>query len=170
VKPENGTPSSGFAIRRADEGDLCHVEALLIALLRDQAELDPALRLRSGVEGEMRRRVQAMLANRDLAVFLGFGAEPKTQRVAAGLCTVRIDLAPPILEERRRGEISELYVQEAARRRGLGRGLARTALAHARELGVRRLEVRVSTHNREGQAFWRALGFRDFMDVLDLRL
>jgi hypothetical protein len=33
-----------------------------------------------------------------------------------------------------------------------------------------RVEVRVAARNAEGQAFWRALGFGDFVDVLDRRL
>jgi hypothetical protein len=30
--------------------------------------------------------------------------------------------------------------------------------------------VRVAVRNAEGQAFWRALGFSDWMDVLERRL
>jgi hypothetical protein len=35
---------------------------------------------------------------------------------------------------------------------------------------VGRVEVRVAARNSEGQAFWRALGFHDLMDVLQRRL
>jgi hypothetical protein len=35
---------------------------------------------------------------------------------------------------------------------------------------VRRLEVRVVAGNAEGQGFWRALGYQDFVDVLQRRL
>jgi ribosomal protein S18 acetylase RimI-like enzyme len=146
------------------------VTALWTALLRYHAELDPALRLRPEAEGQMRRLVRGIFADRDVAVFLGFAAPQQSPACASGLCVVQVDRAPAILEEPRRGKISELYVREEARRRGLGTALARAALAHAREHDVRRLEVRVSTRNLEGQSFWRALGFRDFMDVLDLRL
>jgi len=169
VRPE-GTPSSHPVIRRAAGADLANVTSLWTALLGYHAELDPALRLRAGTEGEIHELVRAMLADRDVAVFLGFAVPMQSPRCPSGLCVVRVDRAPPILEEPRRAQISELYVREEARRRGLGAALARAALAHARELGVRRLEVRVSTRNLAGQTFWRALGFRDFMDVLDLRL
>ena len=111
-----------------------------------------------------------MLADRDVVVFLGFPVPMQSPRGPSGLCVVQVDRAPAILEEPRRAQISELYVRAEGRRRGVGRALAAAALAHARELGVRRLEVRVSTRNLAAQTFWRALGFRDFMDVLDLRL
>jgi ribosomal protein S18 acetylase RimI-like enzyme len=119
------------------------------------------------MEREIGRLARAMLAERDVAVFLGFATPPGP---ALGLCVARIERAPWLLDEPCRGQISELYVREEARRKGLGTALAQAALAHGRTLGVRRIEVRVSTRNREGQSFWRALGFGDFMDVLDLRL
>lgn len=169
MKPE-ATPSSCLAIRRAEGADLVDVTALWTALLRYHAELDPALRLRPGTETEIRKLVRGSFADRDVAVFLGFAAPSQSPACASGLCVVQVDRAPAILEEPRCGKISELYVREEARRRGLGTALAQAALAHAREQDVRRLEVRVSTRNLEGQSFWRALGFRDFMDVLDLRL
>jgi ribosomal protein S18 acetylase RimI-like enzyme len=146
------------------------VTALWTALFDSHAVLDPALRLRAGREREIRGLARATLAERHAAVFLGFAPSPQSQGGALGLCVARIEPAPSLLEELRRGQISELYVREEARRRGLGTALARAALAHVRALGVRRLEVRVSARNPEGQSFWRALGFRDFMDVLDLRL
>ena len=39
-----------------------------------------------------------------------------------------------------------------------------------RASGVARIEVQVAHANAIGQAFWRARGFGDFMDVLDKRL
>jgi ribosomal protein S18 acetylase RimI-like enzyme len=169
VKPESAPSASGFSIRRAADTEFSQVAALLTALLAHHAERDPVLRLRAGTEREIQRLARAMLAERDVAVFLGFAATP-CPGPALGLCVARIERAPLLLDEPCRGQISELYVREEARRKGLGTALARTALAHGRTLGVGRIEVRVSTRNPEGQSFWRALGFGDFMDVLDLRL
>ncbi|HKE11766.1 MAG TPA: GNAT family N-acetyltransferase [Myxococcota bacterium] len=169
MKPEGAPSASAFSIRRASDTELSHVTALWTELLAYHGERDPALRLRAGMEREIRGLARAMLAERDVAVFLGFAATP-CAGPALGLCVARIERAPLLLDEPRRGQISELYVREEARRKGLGTALAQTALAHGRTLGVRRIEVRVSTRNLEGQSFWRALGFADFMDVLDLRL
>ena len=61
-------------------------------------------------------------------------------------------------------------MRAGARRRGIGSALARAALAWVRERGVARVEVRVAARNPEGQGFWRAQGFSDWMDVLERRL
>jgi len=87
-----------------------------------------------------------------------------------GFCTVRIDCAPPIQLEVRRAEITDLMVRANERRRGVGRRLVERALAWVKERGVERCEARVASLNREGQHFWRALGFGDLMDVLQRRL
>ena len=76
-----------------------------------------------------------------------------------GLCTVRIDRAPPIGGEVERAEITDLGVIESFRRRGIGRSLVEAASGWVRSRGVERVEVRVATRNPEGQAFWRAIGF-----------
>lgn len=88
----------------------------------------------------------------------------------AGFCAAHVEPAPPALAERSRCVITELAVEPSARRRGVGRALAEAALAWARERGAARVEVRVAARNSEAQAFWRALGFGDFVDVLDRRL
>jgi ribosomal protein S18 acetylase RimI-like enzyme len=87
-----------------------------------------------------------------------------------GLCIVRIDRAPPILEEVERAEITDLGVREGLRRRGIGARLVCEAMRWIRASGVRRVEVQVAHGNESGQAFWRAQGFGDLMDVLHKRL
>ena len=86
------------------------------------------------------------------------------------MCIVRIDRAPPILEEIERAEITDLGVRESFRRRGIGRALLGEALQWVAASGVNRVEVQVAHGNVEGQGFWRAAGFADFMDVLHKRL
>ena len=88
----------------------------------------------------------------------------------AGADIVRIDRAPPILEETERAEITDLGVRPAMRLRGVGRRLVEAAHSWVRDRGVERIEIQVATGNREGQAFWRAIGYSDLMDVLHKRL
>jgi GNAT superfamily N-acetyltransferase len=75
-----------------------------------------------------------------------------------------------VLVEAARAEIADLGVRAGSRRRGNGRALAEQALLWARSRGAERLEVRVAARNPEGQAFWRALGYEAFVDVLHRRL
>ena len=55
--------------------------------------------------------------------------------------------------------------------KGVKRGaIVANAVDWVKERGVARIEIRVATGNREGQAFWRELGFDDLLDVLQRRL
>ncbi len=113
----------------------------------------------------MRALLRDQLARSDTAIFVADGT-----RGLAGYATVRVDRAPEILAEGCRAEISDLFVDPAARRRGVGAALADAATRWARAQGARRLEVRVAARNASGQAFWRAQGYGDLMDVLQRRL
>jgi len=159
-------------MRQASGDDLEGVCALWLELTRHHARLDPHFELRPGAEDEARRLLAAQLGDPDSAVFvLGAAAEQGAGAAPLeGLAIARVDRAPPIHPETCRAEISDLFVAPAARRRGAGRALARAAAAWAEARGAERLEVRVSPHNPEGQAFWRALGYGAHMDVLHRRL
>lgn len=118
----------------------------------------------------MRKLLLAELRDGSAAIFVWETGAEQTGARLDGFCCARIGQAPPVLAERERAEITDLGVREEARRRGIGRALVDEALAWIRARGVERVEVRVASGNREGQAFWRALGFGDLMDVLQRRL
>jgi ribosomal protein S18 acetylase RimI-like enzyme len=149
-------------VRRAGLRDLDAVAALWTVLTAHHEKIDPVFAVRGGADLEIRRLVEAMLRDPDGAVFV---CESKPGGLL-GFCVVRVDRAPPILVERERAEITDLLVRASARRSGLGRKLVESASAWVKERGLDRCEVRVAAHNEEGQAFWRALGFGDLMDVL----
>lgn len=153
-------------MRRARARDLDLLTELWIALTEHHARLEPLFALRAGAEGEVARLLSAQLRDPSTAIFVSERAGGSLD----GFCSVRIDTAPPIHAETLRAEITDVAVRDGARRRGLGRGLVRAALEWARARGAARVEVRVAAANAEGQAFWRALGFGDFMDVLHRRL
>lgn len=54
----------------------------------------------------------------------------------------------------RYGEITELYVREDRRRRGVGRLLVETAIGRLRDAGALQFKVEVPKTWREGIAFW----------------
>jgi len=152
-------------VRPMGPRDLDRVAALWTALTAHHAALDPLFSLRPGSDSEIRALLAEQLRDPDAAVFVyESGGE------LAGFCSVRIDRAPPIYRELERAEITDLGVRETARRRGIGSALVAAAYEWIGGRGVERVEVRVAARNREGQAFWRALGFDDLMDVLQRRL
>jgi GNAT superfamily N-acetyltransferase len=109
--------------------------------------------------------VERLLGDPDSAVFL-----VEREGRPLGLCIVQAARAPAVALEERRAEISDLYVEESERRRGMGRALVECALAWVRERDIPRVTVRVARKNLEGRAFWEALGFGAFVDVLSRRV
>lgn len=153
------------SLRRAGADDLAGLVELWIEVTAHHAALDPLFTLRPNSRPVIERLIRSQLRDSDAAIFVVDSLDS-----LAGFCCVRVDRAPPILEETRRAEITDLGVRVALRRRGFGRSLAAAALDWTAERGVDRVEVRVASRNAEGQAFWRELGFDDLMDVLQRRL
>jgi len=152
-------------VRRAGMRDLDRVAALWTAITHHHAPLDPAFRMRSDADAALRDLLRTLARDEDAAIFVydEDGDLP-------GMCIVRIDHQPPIMCEVERAEITDLGVRSDARRRGIATALVDEALSWLHDCGVARVEVQVASENAEGQAFWRARGFGDLMDVLHKRL
>jgi ribosomal protein S18 acetylase RimI-like enzyme len=156
---------SAGAARLARRDDVAAVAALWAALVDEHATLDPVFAVRAAAAAELPGVVERLL--RDPAAGMWVWEDGKG---VAGFCAAQRRAAPAAAHERTRVEITELAVAPEARRRGAGRALVSAALAWAAAGGAGRIEVRVAARNATGQAFWRALGFADFVDVLDRRL
>jgi ribosomal protein S18 acetylase RimI-like enzyme len=157
--------TEAVAIRSATASDVPGVAALWNAIHAHHVPLDPQFRVRPDAERALAALLDEALREADSAVFVGEDASG-----IIGFCAARLRSAPALLVETGRAEITELYVRDADRRRGAGRALVDAALEWVRGRGIDRVEVRVAARNAEGQAFWRALGFGDLMDVLQRRL
>ena len=152
-------------VRRAERRDLDRIAALWTAITHHHSSLDLLFTQRPHSDDALRELIAELHADRDAAIFVFDVAGD-----LPGMCIVRIDRAPPILEETERAEITDIAVREGFRRQGIARDLVETALDWVRLAGVARVEVQVAVGNPEGQAFWRAMGFGDLLDVLHRRL
>jgi len=161
-------------VRVARMQEIDRVAALWTLVTEHHAGLDPLFRMRRGpvAEGELRELLRAMARDPDAAilVFDATASGPPGQSIIEGICIVRIDRAPPILEETERAEITDLGVRPECRRRGIARQLVEEAMGWVRDAGVDRVEIQVASGNVEGQAFWREMGYTDLMHVLHKRL
>ncbi len=168
TKMDDESASGRVRVARMQEID--RVAALWSLITEHHAGLDPLFRMRRGpvAEGELRELLRALHRDPD-AEILVYDSQGDPADLC-GLCIVRIDRAPPILEETERAEITDLGVRPAVRRKGIGRLLVEEATSWVRDRGVARIEIQVATGNREGQAFWRSIGYADLLDVLHKRL
>ena len=156
-------PANRVLLRRARSADRSSIDALWRSLLALHAKLDPAFRVAGNAVPA--RALAQLFEQVGTAAFVA-----ETEAGVVAFCAARVEDAPQGLAESRRAEITELFVSEHARRRGLGRALVEAACEWARERGAARVEVRVVAANAAGGAFWRSLGFGAFVDVLDRRL
>ena len=61
--------------------------------------------------------------------------------------------------------LEDLFVDESARRQGLGRALAEAALDRARARGAKRIELDTDADNEAAMALYESLGFSAFSKV-----
>ena len=78
--------------------------------------------------------------------------------VLAGL--VVLQTVPTVSAAQDWAEITELYVQPAFRRKGVGKALVEAALAHARHHGCTEVHLLVDPENTPALSFYEAVGFR----------
>ncbi len=152
-------------VREAKPRDLDRVAAMWTAITHHHEVLDPVFAMRRDAASALRDLLDNLHRDRDATILVYDEAGD-----LPGICIVRIDHSPPIMEEVQRAEITDLGVREDERRRGIGGVLVDAALEWIRASGIARVEVQVARGNEEGQRFWRARGFGDLMDVLQLRL
>ena len=152
-------------IRDAQPRDLDRVAALWTAITDHHREIDPLFTMRRDADAALRDLLEAMQRDPETLILVY-----DEQGDLSAMLIARIDQQPPIMQETQRAEISDLGVRDDARRRGIAGVLVEAAFDWIRASGVERVEVNVARANQEGQAFWRAKGFGDLMDVLQRRL
>ena len=85
-----------------------------------------------------------------------------------GFAAVRV--VPCVCDAAPYAELTELFVEEAWRRRGVGRALMEHAENVARENGATSLLLMVGFGNADAQAFYRALGYGDCHLAMEKKL
>ncbi len=152
-------------VRLAQMSDMDRVTDLWISITEHHRSLDPVFHMRPDSQSEIRELLDAIARDPDAVIFVydDDGDLP-------GMCIVRVDHSPPIMRETERAEITDIGVRPGRRRSGIASQLLAAALGWVRASGIDRVEVQVASANREGQAFWRARGFGDLMDVLHRRI
>lgn len=137
----------------ASETDLPHVTRLMLGFRDWWGRAEPD-------DETFARGVERLLAdeNTDFLLASVDGREP------AGVVALRyrygvwLDAPDCCLED--------LFVEESARRDGLGSELVRAAIERAKERGCRRIELDVNDANERASALYRRHGFESFVEEL----
>jgi ribosomal protein S18 acetylase RimI-like enzyme len=70
---------------------------------------------------------------------------------------------PPIFKVQRCGEITDIFVSEAYRRKGVGQELVDGLIKWFKSKAVEYVEVKVDVRNKAAVDFWHACDFEDFV-------
>ncbi len=155
--------ASEVRVRRAKLSDL----PVVIRLWRELIGYHEALggqdfRLAPNAERDWKKYLRGHLTH---ANKLGLVAEVEGKPVGFLLAT--IELRPPILMERKYGHISDVYVQEPERRKGVGKALVAETLRWFEEKRIMRVRLQTDARNTLGFEFWKRLGFQTTVFTMD---
>lgn len=88
-------------------------------------------------------------------------AEEEGEIVGFMLCLLSPNA--PVFKERKIGVISDVFVLEERRRKGVASKMLDVAIRWFRKNKVRSVQLGVAHHNMEARAAWRNLGFEPYM-------
>jgi ribosomal protein S18 acetylase RimI-like enzyme len=150
-------------IREAKRDDLDEIMRLYRQLMGLHEALDPRLALDwDGIEG-FRDYLNNVLGSEYDRILV---AETPDGAGLAGFIMGRLAQNPPVFRQPYYGYITDTCVDERWRRHGVGRALFEEMREWFHEQGLLTMQVNVAARNPASQAFWRAMGFEDFLDRL----
>lgn len=152
-------------IRPARAQDVEKLVALWMSMMDVHKGLDPAFRFSANIHQQCRHHMKRAIRDSRMCVRVA-----ETPAGVVGYVLAHLSDRPPIYPVGQYGFISELFVQEAYRRRGIGRSLVDEVLAWFRSVGVTAVELLAAVNNTQGTVFWEAVGFRPFLTMYRLDL
>jgi len=154
-----------ITMREAIEDDFDRLMELKLLAKEEEFRLSATLRPPSETREHYARYLRQDLADENRAVFI---AEEGGQ--IAGVILAKTICVLPIHRLPTRGYMSNLYVRESFRKRGIGEKLVRCGLTWLTERGVPLVSVEIHTANPASLALHRKLGFEDHTVKMTRRL
>lgn len=147
-------------MRAAQREDLPAVIRLWQALQEHSAAHDPRLTPSIGAADWFLGFLRDELDNASTALFV---AERDGELVGYVLGQI---LHRPTLQSGDCGYVADLYVSDSRRGQGIGRRLFHALRDWFRARGLTAIELQIVRANPASQAFWRKMGFSDFLRTL----
>ncbi len=145
-------------VRRAERHDVDQMTLLWRELMDFHVALDPHLGLGHDAEWHWRGSCLEWMEEDDWCVLV---AEENHRLI--GFITGSLRDTAPVLLEPRRGMVQDAVVTARSRRHGIGEQLYRELARWFRDRGVSVVELNAAAANPVSQAFWRKMGFGDYL-------
>jgi ribosomal protein S18 acetylase RimI-like enzyme len=147
-------------IRQATADDVPAIVPLWQEMMTVHASLD-AKRFRPAADGAecWSEALAGWLRDENFCALVANAGDRTVGYIAAWL-----HQPPPIFQPDIYGFVSDICVAADWQQRGIGRRLFETLKEWLREKDASHIELRVAVKNPVSQAFWRNLGFKDYMD------
>jgi len=152
-------------VRRASSEDLQAIASLWKGLARYHEPKSKYFKLAPGAKRKFASYVRRSMKRKDVAVFV---AQENSKLV--GYLIAKIKEEKPVFKLRKRGAITDLFVEKGYRRQGIGRKLVEKALAWFRNRNLQFAELSVHIKNISGKIAWRRMGFEDHMILMRRKL
>jgi ribosomal protein S18 acetylase RimI-like enzyme len=159
----------GLIVRAARTDDLDEILRLWVQMVEFHAERDAALRMHTDAEAQesMRTYLRAGIENPDCRLLV---AEIPQVPGLVGFLFAHIRTISPLAEPPTAGFVSDVCVDDHLRRHRIGRELFCTARDWFRERGQTIVRLNVATTNPVSQSFWRAMGMRELMLLMQAQI
>jgi ribosomal protein S18 acetylase RimI-like enzyme len=151
------------ALRDAREDDLEAVDGLWEQLARHHEQLSDRFSLSSDSKKKWSKYLREKFAEISTKLIV---AEEEGDIVAFMLCLLEPNT--PVYRERKIGVISDVYVKQERRRKGLAKKMLDIAVEWFKKNKVVTVRLNVAADNLEARAAWRMIGFEPVM--IDKRL
>ncbi len=154
-----------ITIRKARLRDVDEVTELLVEMYKHHEKRDYFFRPRKGARRAWKKYVEHSIRSRKCRVFVA-----DTGEKLAGFVICEIERIEDPYLFRKRGSVYDIFVHPDFRRQGIATMMVKEALKWFKHERLRRVELIVLKNNEYGEGFWRALGFRDFLERLVMRI
>ena len=154
-----------YMIRKARPEDLDAIVELWGIMMTEHERNDPRIRLAAGAVPAYRSYLGYHVSNADSCVRVA-----ETPSGCAGFCLLTVSRNLPMFLPERYGYLSDLMVEEAYRRQGMGRALLAAALDWSRKMRIECVQLQHYCFNEKGKAFWQKMGFKPYYSRMWLDL
>lgn len=150
-----------LTVRPATTTDIPRLALLWYEKTVLQQQADPRLRLAPDAAAKWSAAAQGWLEDETRAVFVASSAD-----LPVGYLVAAVENNAPGLLPERIGTLLDLALDAHGYHAGAGRALVNAARDWLRAQGIEQAKVTISRRHAVEQAFWRALGAKDWFDCL----